>query len=529
MKKVIYTLALGAGVLFGTASCVSLDTPPYGSESDLTFWTENEQAAFATLNSCYTRFYSIYQLMESEGATDNAYVKGVTSTQYMANGALTTDHSYVKGMWDGFYAGIRLCNELLNNIDKVKSLSDELRARYIAEATVIRAAHFYELYTRFGDIPYPTTVLSVAESKEISRTPKADVVANIINDLEAVVKSNALPASYGNADHGRITAGAAKAFLAKVYLYEGNYGKVKTLTDEIMASGDYELYPSYEGLFTVEAENCKEIIANVEYAPVTREWNMRDLGIIPPSMGGYCNIAPTQELVDAYIMLNGKGIKEAGSGFDKNNEFANRDPRLAASIIYSGNSYPTEGGATVIDTYDGRDAYGTTSDVTPTGYYIRKYFDKNTYVSSTTSASINAIIIRYADILLMNAEANAELGTMDATVWNKTIRPIRVRAGFTDAGALDYNATNIKEVIRNERRCELAFEGARFKDIMRWKTAETVLNGKCHGYYTGAAVGTDEGYVIIETRKFNPEKNYLWPIPQKDIDLNKNLTQNPKW
>lgn len=531
MKKVIYTLALIAGVMSSASSCIGLDTPPYDRETDLTFWSENELAAISTLNSCYTRFYSINQMIESEGATDNAYYKGVGGTQPIGNGSYGTDNGYVKGLWDGFYAGIRTCNELLNNIDKCTSLSDDLRKRYVAEARVIRASHYYELFTRFGGVPYTTEVLTVAQSTEIGITPREEVVANVIAELEAVIAENVLPASYGAGDRGRITSGAAKAILAKVYLFEGNYAKVKTLTDEIMSSGTYKLFPSYEGIFTVDNEQNSEVILDVQYAPVTREWNMRTLGIIPPSMGGYCEVAPTQELVDSYIMLNGKSIREAGSGYNQADPYADRDPRLKMTIIYDGNSYPTAGGETVINTIgDGRDCYGTTSDVTPTGYYLRKWFDSKTYVSSTTSASINAIIIRYADILLMNAEANEALGTLDETVWNNTIKAIRQRAGFTDAGALNFDAgADNKAIIRNERRCELAFEGARFKDIIRWKIAEDVLKGPVHGIYTGEAVGTDNGYVVIETRNFDAKKHYLWPIPQKERDLNKNLDQNPNW
>lgn len=533
MKKAIYTLAIFAGAMFAASSCVSLDTPPYGSEADVTFWAENEQAAFATLNTCYGRFYSIGHMLESEVGTDDAYGKGVTSQEPMARGSLTTDNSYVKGMWDGYYAGIRTCNELLNNIDRVPAefVSKELRARYVAEATVIRASHYFELAARWGDVPYTEKVLSVQESKEIARTPYAEVMKHVTDALEGVLAEGALPASYPAGDRGRITSGAAKALLAKVYLFQNNYDKVRTLTQEIMDSHTYDLYPDYEKLFTVDAENNVEIILDVQYSPVSREWNMRSVGFLPPSMGGYCSFGPTQELVDSYIMLNGKGIKEAGSGFDKNNEFANRDPRLKMSIIYDGNSYATRDGDYVIETTnpESRDAYGTTSDVTPTGYYLRKWYDKKEYVSSTTAATINAIIIRYADILLMNAEAHAELGSMDATVWNNTVKKIRERAGFTEAGALNYPSGDVKEIIRNERRCELAFEGHRQKDIIRWRIAEKVLNGYAHGFYTGAASGTDNGYVRLEKREFNAAKHYLWPIPQKERDLNSNLTQNLNW
>ena len=131
----------------------------------------------------------------------------------------------------------------------------------------------------------------------------------------------------------------------------------------------------------------------------------------------------------------------------------------------------------------------------------------------------------------MNAEAHAELGTLDETVWNATVKPIRQRAGFTLSGALVFpaGATDLKQIVRNERRCELAFEGSRRNDIIRWRIAEDVLNGPCHGLYTGATVGAEKGFVIIETRQFDAAKHYLWPIPQKERDLNRNLEQNPNW
>ena len=147
-------------------------------------------------------------------------------------------------------------------------------------------------------------------------------------------------------------------------------------------------------------------------------------------------------------------------------------------------------------------------------------------------SGLNMIILRYADVLLMHAEALAELGQLDASAWNKTIRLIRERAGFVDATALDFPGGGpeaLKNIVRRERRCELALEGLRHKDIIRWKTAENVLNGWCHGLKTGDVVGADNGYVRIENRVFNPAKHYLWPIPQNERDLNKNLTQNPSW
>lgn len=526
MKRSIFAIFLMTILL--APSCVSLDTAPYDRETDLTYWA-GEESAIASLNTCYLYLTSMEEMIEMEGATDNAYVKGLTSTQPIANGKYDSANDYVQSFWDNKYSGIRACNELLNNIDKVPGLDSELKARYIAEAKTIRAFLYYELYTKFGAVPYTTEVLSVAESESISRTGRDKVVSNVVVDLEDAISSGSLPESYSGADRGRITIGAAKSILAKVRLFENDWEKVKSLTDDIISSGTYSLFPSYPDLFETENEYNCEVILDTQYAPTLREFSMRTIGTVPPSMGGYSNIAPLQELVDSYIMLNGKAIRDEGSGYDDKDPYTNRDPRLKATVIYSGNSYPmADGSETVIDCETGRDGFQSTSDVTPTGYYVRKWWDKNYRL--TLQSGLNPIIIRYADILLMNAEANAELGTLTSSVWDATVRAIRVRAGFTESSALDFDpsADNVS-IIRNERRCELAFEGSRLKDIIRWKTAETVLNGNCHGLYTGDMIGTDNGWYIVENREFRADKHYLWPIPQKDRDINKNLDQNPNW
>src|SRR5690606_10717643 len=134
--------------------------------------------------------------------------------------------------------------------------------------------------------------------------------------------------------------------------------------------------------------------------------------------------------------------------------------------------------------------------------------------------------IRYAEVLLNYAEAKQAMGQMDESVWNNTIRLLRQRAGFTDAEALNFPAAaDLTNIIRRERRAELAMEGLRTDDIRRWKIAESVLNGFAHGArFGGAAV--DNGYIRAQRRTFTA-KDYLWPIPSSEIGLNPNLTQNP--
>ncbi|WP_298647868.1 RagB/SusD family nutrient uptake outer membrane protein [uncultured Proteiniphilum sp.] len=518
-------------VIFLATSCQDLDLLPYDRETDASFWKKPESALYM-VNKCYSEITDAFEILYSDAMTDNGYTKVSNAfNQSIGNGSYSTSDQYVAAVWDGKYSGIRNCNLLLTNIDNVPNLNDELKNRYKAEAMFIRAFHYFELYSKFGDIPYFTHVLSVNESETIGRTPKAEIVENILIDLNAIIDNNHLPTSYSGNDTGRATIWAAMALKARILLFEGRYNEVKTVTGNIISDGGFTLFPSYEGLFKIENENNQEVIFDYQYMPITREHNVQ-YHFVPPSLDGYSQLSPLQELIDSYITLDGYNIDNAPQGsFNINDEFNNRDPRLKAAVVYTGNSYvKADGTEAVINCDQGAnpDGYGYSSNSTATGYYLKKYWD-NTYRANLMSG-LNIILIRYADVLLMNAEALAELGELDETAWNNTIRILRQRAGFSDNRALSFPASgNLVEIVRNERRNELAFEGLRHKDIIRWKIAENVLNGWAHGLHTGEVIGTDNGYIRVENRTFDPAKHYLWPIPQKDRDINKNLTQNPKW
>ncbi|MCG8309159.1 MAG: RagB/SusD family nutrient uptake outer membrane protein, partial [Cytophagales bacterium] len=251
-------------------------------------------------------------------------------------------------------------------------------------------------------------------------------------------------------------------------------------------------------------------------------------------------LAPTQELVDDYVMLNGRPISDPGSGYNEDNPYQNRDPRMSATVVHHRYEWEKPDGSSqtiyirpgtapdesaALDEYKGQ---GTNS--TSTGYYLRKYYDPESLASFTSG--LNLILIRYADVLLMYAEAKNELGQMTESIWDNTLGALRQRAGFTDAEALTYNSswtqTELREIIRRERRSELAFEGLRIFDIRRWGTAEDVLNGYPHGAKFGEP-GVDDGYIRLDLRTFNPERDYLWAVPQSQKDLNPNLGQNPGW
>jgi hypothetical protein len=532
MKTNIIKTILSATLAVMLSSCLDIDTPPYDRESDLTFWND-PLSAVQTLNSCYEVLASTEEILYSDAATDNAYCKVQDYTRDIANGAYSPADHYVKLIWDFNYTAIKRSNRLIENIDRVPELSGELRNRYIAEAKVLRAWHYFELYSRFGDVPYYTHVITMGESATISRTPKSEVVTNILADLDDVINNNYLPASYPAEDKGRITRWAARAMKARILLFESRWPELKTVTEDIMTNSGHTLFNGgYEQLFTVPNEGNSEVILDVQYVKSLRE-NGTQYGFLPPSLGGYAQLSPLQELVDSYIMKDGKTIHEAGTSYNAATPYVNRDPRLAATIVYNGNSYPLiDGTNAVINTTPDADPDGFdfSSNCSATGYYLKKYWD-NDYRAGLQSG-LNMILIRYADVLLMNAEAYAETNGLTETVWDNTIKLLRQRAGFDPAGCdfpTSKTPAELIEIVRNERRCELAFEGVRLKDIYRWRIAENVLNGWCHGLYTGETVGTDNGFVRIEQRNFQANKHYLWPIPQTDRDINKNLEKNPNW
>jgi hypothetical protein len=272
----------------------------------------------------------------------------------------------------------------------------------------------------------------------------------------------------------------------------------------------------------------------LQYVPQLKTWGDY-IDFAPISAGARTNnLSPTQELVNAYIMTNGKSINDAGSGYDENNPYKNRDPRLTATIVYDQYKWVNPDGSTQIiyikpgssPAGQAANEYSRAGQGTASGYYWRKYWDPN-YAAPGFSSGLNLHLIRYAEVLLMYAEAKNALGQMTADVWNQTIRALRVRAGFTDAGALDFpgNVSNMTQIIQNERRCELAMEGIRIDDLRRWKLAETVLNGWAHGAKYGDA-SVDNGYIQVQLRVFDKSKHYLWPIPPSETSLDVNLGQN---
>lgn len=532
LLKYIGIIYLGS-LLF--ISCNDLDLAPTNKFTDFNYWTSSEKAS-AVLNKAYSQMYNANYYFANERIADNLYEgRGVSDEKIITSGLADAALGRFANEWKSCYEGIKTCHMFLENVDRVPNMDEGLKERMKAETRFIRAFIYFRLYNHYGDVPLFDYNISVQEANEIYRSPKQDVIDFVRKELNEVAAILPTHEEYTENEKGRITKGAAMALLARTYLFENDWINVAPICEDIMDGkyGHYQLFPSYKGLFLPENEYNEEVILDLGYTLNLRTWS-EFYDAIPLSVGGRINAAaPTQELVDDYLMKNGKAINESGSGYDENDPYVNRDPRFESTIVYHGYQWEkgdgsvstiyikpgsaADAGANNLDEYA-----GPGQNSTSTGYYIRKYFDPT--APAGIEAGLNLIVIRYADILLMYAEAKNELEQMDETIWNKTIRPIRQRAGFTDVSALDFPTSNLRDIIRRERRIELAVEGLRIFDIRRWGTIETLMNGYPHGAKFEA---NNTQYIRLDERKFNKERDYLFAVPQTQRDINKNLTQNP--
>ncbi|MBD1262135.1 RagB/SusD family nutrient uptake outer membrane protein [Maribacter polysiphoniae] len=524
-------------LLLVVTACEKLDLAPENQFTSLNYWTSIGKAQ-TVLNTAYSQMQYSNYFFYNEALSDNAYngrgdMVGAAS---LAAGTYDASLSRLQNEWNQRYAGIKTCNLFLENIDRIEDADADVVERMIGEARFIRAFHHFQLMTWFGDVPLVAKDLTIEDAQTLSRTPRTEVLQFVLSELDEVIKILPSNSEYSEEERGKITKGAAIALKARVLLYENDWEGVVAACESLMdgSNGSYGLFSSYEGLFLPQNEYSNEDILSLQYLPEFRTWG-EYFDFAPLTAGSRLNaMAATQELVDSYLTLDGKKISDASSGYNEDDPYTNRDPRLTNTIVYHGYEWEDVGGGShtvLIEPGSGTaDEYVPGSSATPTGYYWRKYFDPTHQTG--LSSGLNLMLIRYADVLLMYAEAKTELGQMDQATWDNTIKAIRSRAGFTNPTALNFDNSlgkdELRQIIRNERRVELAFEGLRIFDIRRWKTAEDVLNGWAHGAKFGP-LSQDDGYIRANLRFFDPNKHYLWPIPRDERLINPNLSQNPGW
>ncbi|MEO7211575.1 RagB/SusD family nutrient uptake outer membrane protein [Mucilaginibacter sp.] len=485
-KNFKYALALSTcAVLMITQGCKKsfLDVPPQAQLPSVEFFKTQDDATKA-VNSIYGNLRewkeTAFAPMAVESLGSDETEKGSTpgDASFMNgydNFTVTATDGQLQDFWNGQYQSINLCNQVLDNVPNI-SMDQTLKTRYLAEAKFVRAYNYFRLVRAFGDVVLRVHVPKDATEYNLPRTAKAEVYAAIETDLTDAAA--VLPQTYGSAEIGRATKGAALALHAKVAMYQKKWADVLTYTNQVMGLG-YSLFPDFEKSFRIANENNSESVfeiqcQNLAAIPGASSSQYSQIQGVPGNLNlGWGFNVPTDALVAAF---------EAG------------DPRMDATIIFRGETTPQ----------------GDVIELTgPNPRYNQKsYVPKSVPFSSNQGEDQNVRVIRYAEVLLMNAEAANETGNSAQAIASLELVRARARAGnaailpkvtTTDQGAL-------RTAIWHERQVELAMEFDRYFDVIRQGRAATVFGPK--GWKAG--------------------KNEVWPIPQNEIDLAVGvLTQNP--
>ncbi|WP_321281732.1 RagB/SusD family nutrient uptake outer membrane protein [Marinifilum fragile] len=544
MKKNI--IGLVCALLFVFAGCSEdfLERSPSDQVSSTNFFTQEKDLVYAVnavyasigFNSWETTYGYSTDLLRIENLTDNALDHHSWNAGFrLADGTASAYDWYVEHRWRERYRGIQRANRIFEGADGVTDINAEKKARLLAEAKFLRAYFYFDLVYLFGDVPFITNSLTPDEAAESTRTAKQTILDAILADLTAAATD--LPISYSSDNLGRVTKGAALSLKARILLYQEKWGEAAAAAKEVMDLAVYTIYPSYQKMFTYEGINNSEVIFDLQEMH-EKQWNFTLQNYGPNSVGGWSSGCPLQSLVDTYECTDGNTI-DVSPLFDPNNPYANRDPRLTHSILYPGhdwrdgvfNSIPgaTYPGKEIIAGDDLTDGTGGQWNKTATGYNWLKYISEDDVDNGDYwNGAIHFILIRYAEVLLTYAEAKIENDDIDQSVYD-AINEVRQRPDVNmPLITTGKTKEQLRTILRRERRVELAFEGLRLMDIRRWKIAENVMPGVPEGLtYTDPNSG-EEVTLSWGERTFNPNKHYLWPIPQTEIDIS-HLEQNPGW
>lgn len=498
-----------------------LDREPLDAYSNSSLWS-SESDATAALNGCYSGWENDYNIFYLDAVSDNSYSQFYwEGYQDYGNGTVTSSDGNVYTRWS--YTTIQACNWFLENIDPTP-MDAAVKLRYKSEVRFLRAYEYFIMSQLYGAVPLVSNTVTTAVANSISRTSVDSVRAFVLNELDSIYPNLPVMASAA----GHITRGAALSLKARLELYTKDYTNCIADYQKVMALG-YSLYPSYQDLFRIANENNSEVILDVQYKE--NDHPNGDVGILPSSsFGGWSSLDPTQSLVDAYEMANGKTIDDAASGYDAANPYNNRDPRLTASIACPGQLY---NGVYYNPIQSSSSDYYSGGNNSPTGYLEKKFTSNLSDFDDMWNTGLNMIVIRYAEVLLGYAEAKIESGSIDNTVY-AAIDSVRTRAGLPITDRTVYNSqSTLRTLVRRERRVELALEGLRWFDIQRWQIGPAVRAGEVYGTRLGTVDATTGALTLtgsnipVETRTFQANRDYLWPVPQTEININKNLAQNP--
>ena len=507
----IATLLLAGSLFLTTTGCEKdlLDqTNPNAPTTDQ-FWKTQDDAVkgvFACYSglqqfACYYRSWHFMAHRSDESYSQSPFVELANFTRF-----ITPDNNFFISSfaWNDYYRTIYRTNQVINRVPGIQ-MDPALRDRLVAEARFVRALSYYDLVYFFGNVP-----LLTVEPILTTRAPQGTIAQGeelIIADLMAAIP--ALPLTYGGPDKGRATKGSAQALLAKVYLHQRKFSEASALFAQIISANQYSLVSNYLDNFTETNENNAESVFEVQF---TNENNTRlELGqgqdnassaethdrpnFFGPPGPTFADVQPRRWLLNEY--------RDSTVSFAPGSTTRRRiDPRRDISIIHVGNP----------EQFYGRTF--TQWNWNPSQQYWRKYLNDRTRTNENFSSGINHRVIRYADVLLMQAEALTELNQVSAAL--PLVNQVRTRPSVNLAPLTGtFTQASLREAIRSERAKELSGEGTRWFDILRWGLMDTQAS-------------IDE--LKVRDSDFNNFRlgvSKLLPIPQRDLDIDRSLVQNP--
>ena len=491
MRRIKSNVFVIIGILIITSSCNKfLDTDPLFTQDAENFFTKQSDYELALVGAYDLMQASFMNIWIGEIASDNSIAggesvsdsKGLHEIDAMTMGG---ENNELRSVFQWNYAGVTRANYILENADN--NVEFDGKDEIIAEAKFLRAYYYFQLVKYFGDVPLVVDKrLGAEEATDIDRAKADDVYAQIENDL-----TDASSVLDWNAEiKGHVTKGATLSLLGKTYLYQGKYADCASTLDVVIVSGNYGLISDFNALFSVSNEGHSETVLDVEYSGLEG--------------GSYqCLVCLEGNAAPGF-----HGIRQYdGPVYGDGNSY-----NLPTQNLYNAyNSNDTRRDATILDIDDFISKQPNSETITyaiggggHTGYYNNKYIKRQGEIGlpdNDLTSPVNYKVIRYADVLLMAAEAHNQSGNDGKAL--EYVNEVRARVGL---GGLSNSGDQLYESILNERRLELAGEGHRFFDLVR----------------TGKAAESIEGFV--------ESKNELFPIPQVEIDLaGGNWSQNSNY
>ena len=512
MKNIIKTLALIPAAALTAVSC-GLDVTPSDRYTVDTFW-QSKEGTESAMTGCYnvlthSGMLNLDPLLEDTATPNENNYYDAGGWNQLALGTHTANSSgVIKNRWNACYEGIGRCNTHLDRLPGAVT-TDERKVQMEGETRFLRALYYYMLVTYYNGVPLIMDIPQMSQGS-LPRNSREEVVDAIIKDLDRAAEC--LDWKWASSsDAGRATKGAALALKARLLLFEasplvnttGDIEKWKAAADaakEVMdnaSNAGYGLFSDYRKLFLPANEHSCECIFDVEYSK-TKNTPVNSYNVYSIQ---YRNNAPLLNLVNSYETADGKTHSKK--------DYASLDPRFKATIFYPGCTFLGN-------------VNSTANQICQfTGFAFKKLtiYDNQARDSDDGNGETNYMFIRYADILLMFAEAQNEVESTPSDEIYDALNAIRKRAGIPEIAKGSLGKDEMREAIRHERRIEFAGEGLYYNDIRRWKTAEEVMNDEICSYD-----GTS-----LAIRAFDPDRDYWWPIPADQLLLNKNLKQNPNY